>query len=506
MKPITLVLMLSLVFLIGSVQAQEFRFPSKVRIEGSKSYTYEALEAQDKRAESPRTVVNVSDEVYRERVLALSGEIPTKFNALVKSHVKARVTRRRASTEKVISRSMVYFPIFEEILRKHNMPTDLKYLSIVESTLNPRAVSPVGATGLWQFMKPTGKQYGLRINGAIDERRDPHAATDAAARYLADLYDRYGDWNLAIAAYNCGPGCVNGAVRRAGKSDYWVAAKYLPKETRNYVPAFIGVSYAMNYYHLHNIYPEHPEYELQIIDRIRVFDKISFERISEITGITVEAIRFMNPSFNQSYVPANSKGYIVSLPLTVMAEFKAAVRTAPVIFGSPALLSYEEKQTTSGTENTAKSPIATTIIKSETIYRVKKGDNLAKIAQRYNCTVKDLREWNNIKGSLLQIGQQLVVLEEVKIQDAFAAAASTNVISATKTVTKPVTKSVSKPVAPTRTITRTQNATLHKVKRGESLWGIASKNKMKVGDILKANNMTANQKIYPGMQLVIPGH
>lgn len=490
MKPITLVLMLTLIFVIGSVQAQEFRFPSKVRIEGSKSYTYEALEAQEKRAESTRTVVDVSDEVYKERVLGLSGEIPTKFNALVKSHVKARVTRRRASTEKVISRSMVYFPIFEEILKKHNMPTDLKYLSIVESTLNPRAVSPVGAAGLWQFMKPTGKQYGLRINGAIDERRDPHAATDAAARYLADLYDRYGDWNLAIAAYNCGPGCVNKAVKRAGESDYWVAAKFLPKETRNYVPAFIGVSYAMNYYHLHNIYPEHPEYELQIIDKVRVFDKISFKRISQITGITVEAIRFMNPSFNQSYVPANTKGYIVSLPLTVMAEFKAAVRTAPVVFGSPALISYEEKLSNSG--NTIKSPLP--VIKNETIYTVKKGDNLAKIAKRYNCKVKDLREWNNIKGSLLQIGQQLIVFEEVK-----------NEVAPSTTEKSADTKSTITPNVISN-ITRTQNAKLYKVKSGESLFSIASKNKVKINDILKANNMKANQKVQPGMQLVIPGY
>ena len=497
MKPITLVLMLSLIFSIA-VQAQEFRFPSKVRIEGSKSYTYEALEAKDKRAESPRTVVNVSDEVYKERVLGLSGEIPTKFNELVKSHVKARVTRRRASTEKVITRSMVYFPIFEETFRRHNMPTNLKYLSIVESTLNPRAVSPVGAAGLWQFMKPTGKQYGLRINGAIDERRDPHAATDAAARYLADLYDRYGDWNLSIAAYNCGPGRVNGAVRKAGKSDYWVAAKYLPKETRNYVPAFIGVSYAMNYYHLHNIYPDHPEYELQIIDKIRVFDKISFNRISQITGITVEAIRFMNPSFNQSYVPANSKGYIVSLPLTVMAEFRAAVRTVPVVFGSPALLSYEEKNTYLSSENTAKSPDPA-VMKSEIIYRVKRGDNLAKIARRYDCSVKELREWNNIKGSLLQIGQQLVVFEVVKGQDVYSTSSTTT----STTVTTPVTKPTP---AVTSSVTRTQNAKLHKVKRGETLWSIASKNKIKISEVLKANNMTNNQKIEPGMQLVIPGN
>lgn len=498
MKPITLVLLLSMISSIVSVQAQEFRFPSKVRIEGSKSYTYEALEAQSKRAENPRTVVDFADEVYKERVLSLSGEIPTQFNALVKSHVKARVTRRRASTEKIVSRSMVYFPIFEEILRKHNMPTDLKYLSIVESALNPNAVSPVGAAGLWQFMAPTGKQYGLRINSTVDERRDPYAATDAAARYLADLYNRYGDWNLAIAAYNCGPGRVNSAVRQGGKSDYWEVAKFLPNETRNYVPAFIGVAYAMNYYHLHNIYPEHPEYELQVIDKTRVFDKLSFQRISQITGITMEAIEFMNPSFKYGYVPANAQGYIVSLPLTVMAEFKAAVRTAPVFFGTPALLTYEEKQT-AGEGNTAGNTNAVAVTRRETVYRVVRGDNLAKIAKRYNCTVRELRDWNNINGSLLQIGQQLLVMEEVQLN------ATSNTPTKNPTPTTQIPKTQPQPQTTSAT-PRTQNASLHKVKRGESLWSIAQKNKVTVSDILKVNNMNANQKVQPGMQLVVPAH
>ncbi|MFK7949179.1 MAG: transglycosylase SLT domain-containing protein [Saprospiraceae bacterium] len=471
-----LVLMLSLIFSIGLIQAQAFKFPSKVRIEGNKSYTYEALEAKEKRAESSRTAIDVSDEVYRERVSAMSGEIPTKFNTLIKSHIRNRVVRWRTSTEQVVSRSMVYFPIFEETLRRYNLPTDLKYLSIVESSLNPRAVSTSGATGLWQFMKPTGKEYGLRINGVIDERRDVHASTDAAARYLAHLYDRYGDWHLAIASYNCGPGCVNKAVKKAGKSDYWAAAAYLPKETRNYVPAFIGASYAMNYYHLHNIYPEHPEYDLQIMDKIRVFDKITFKRISELTGITVEAIRFMNPSFNQSYIPANSKGYIVSLPLTVMGAFQAAVRTEYVTFGSPTILSYEEKKTYS-------TPSVSTTIENHTIYQVTQDDNLAKVAQRYNCTVKELREWNDLKGSALQVDQQLVVAKGMITQNVYTS--SQNTMTSTS-------------------VNHTQNTTLHKVEKGESLSNIASKYNIKVDDILKANNMTGDQKVQPEMQLIIP--
>lgn len=506
MRLFTLVFTLSLVFIIGSLQAQEFRFPSKVRVEGNRSYTYEALEAQQKRADNPRTIVNISDEEYKSRVESISGEIPMKFNALVKSHVKAYVTRRRSSTEKVVGRSMVYFPIFEETFRRHNMPTDLKYLAIVESTLNPRAVSPVGATGLWQFMKPTGKQYGLRITGQVDERRDPHAATDAAARYLSDLYSRYGDWNLAIASYNCGPGRTNGAVKKAGKSDYWAASRFLPKETRNYVPAFIGVAYAMNYYHLHNIYPEHPEYDLQIIDKIRVFDKVTFNEISQITGITVEAIRFMNPALNQNYVPKNSKGHIVSLPLTVMAEFRAAIQnTAPVVFGSSSLITYEEKTTSPyvSSQNVAKSPTPKTSYSNSatSIYRVKRGDNLAKIAKRYHCSVNDLKKWNNIKGSLLQVGQQLVLQDNGRAEDIYTAPKTVNTPSAS-VATKSTTTSTSR----ASSIANTKSKTLHKVKRGETLWGIAAKNKVKVQDILNANNMTANEKIEPGMQLVIPTH
>lgn len=496
MRAITLVLLLGAIFSVNSVQAQEFRFPSKVRVEGNKSYTYEALEAQEKRAESPRTVVNISDEEYEKRVADLSGEIKMEFNALVKSHVKAHVTRRRTSTELVVGRSMVYFPIFEETFRRHNMPTDLKYLAIVESTLNPRAVSPVGATGLWQFMKPTGKQYGLRIDSQVDERRDPHAATDAAARYLSDLYNRYGDWNMAIAAYNCGPGRVNDAVKASGKTDYWEAAAFMPKETRNYVPAFIGVAYAMNYYHLHNIYPEHPEYDLQIIDKIRVFDKISFSRISQITGITEEAISFMNPAFNQNYVPSNREGYIVSLPLTVMAEFRAAVpNTAPVVFGSPALLTYEEQVTAAPAVITkASAPVTYQYEQTEKIYKVKKGDNLGKIANQNNCSVSDLKEWNNIKGSLLQIGQQLVIKEK-NIVDGYSSKGLDDDNQPTTT-----SKSLGSPAVETKT----QNVRLHKVERGESLWSIANKNNLKLQDILDANNMKANQKIEPGMQLVLP--
>jgi membrane-bound lytic murein transglycosylase D len=487
----TLVLIMSLIFVSNNItQAQGFRFPAKVRTEGSISFTYEALEAQENRAKMPRTVVQTSDEEYRNRVEHITDEIPMKFTNLVKSHVKAHVNRRRSSTEKIIKRSMVYFPIFEETFIRHNMPTDLKYLSIVESALNPRAVSPVGATGLWQFMKPTGQQYKLRINSQIDERRDPYAATDAAARYLSDLYERYNDWNLAIAAYNCGPGRINKAVKKSGQSDYWASCKYLPKETQNYVPAFIGVAYAMNYYHLHNIYPEHPQYELQILDKIRVFDKVSFKEISEVTGLTQETVRFLNPALNQSYVPASKKGHIVCLPLTVMASFRAIVsNTEPVIFGSPRIQRYETEfaQVGISTMNTFRYE------ENRSIYTVQKGDNLGKIANRYNVSISNLRTWNNIKGSLLQVGQQLVIVEKFRVKEQVAP----------KPTTPQNSNSTNAPIvalAPNRT----QEVKHYKVKRGESLWSIASKNHVKVQEILNANKLKNSQKIEPGMQLIIP--
>ena len=339
-------------------------------------------------------------------------------------------------------------------------------------------------------MKPTGQQYKVRINSQIDERRDPYAATDAAARYLSDLYERYNDWNLAIAAYNCGPGRINKAVKKSGQSDYWASCKYLPKETQNYVPAFIGVAYAMNYYHLHNIYPEHPQYELQILDKIRVFDKVSFKEISEVTGLTQETVRFLNPALNQSYVPASKKGHIVCLPLTVMASFRAIVsNTEPVIFGSPRIQRYETEfaQVGISTMNTFRYE------ENRSIYTVQKGDNLGKIANRYNVSISNLRTWNNIKGSLLQVGQQLVIVEKFRVKEQVAP----------KPTTPQNSNSTNAPIvalAPNRT----QEVKHYKVKRGESLWSIASKNHVKVQEILNANKLKNSQKIEPGMQLIIP--
>jgi membrane-bound lytic murein transglycosylase D len=484
----------------SSIQAQEFSFPSSVRVGGSRSYTYEALEALKKREESPRTVVNFTDDEYARRVQAMSNEIPMKFTELVKSYVKAYVTRRRANTEEMVSRSMVYFPIFEETFQRNGVPSELKYLAIVESSLNPRAVSPAGATGIWQFMAPTAKQYKLKITRTIDERRDPYASTHAAAQYLADLYERYGDWNLAIASYNCGPGRVNKALEQAGTSNYWAAASYMPTETRNYVPAFIGVAYAMNYYHEHNIYPEHPEYDLQITDKVYVHDNVSFSQISKITGVTEEAIRFLNPALNQNYIPESKEGHIFTLPLTVMASLRASVKTSYVDFAERGTTTYEEaymvtKPAPVDYEPPTPAPAppppvakAESSNKKEVVHYVKRGENLGTIAEKYNCSVADLRKWNDMKGSLLQVGQKIVIGEAKNPEPA----------------TPPVKVTTPK----TKTAKAFDNASAkgktHTIQRGETLMGIATKNGVSLAEILKVNGLNANDKIQPGMELIIP--
>lgn len=533
---VLLILLGCIWFAIPNAAAQrKFQFPSQVHVDRNRTYTLEALEALEKREKGDKAVITYSDEEMQQRIKDISGQIPMKFNRLIKSHIKAYTGRRKHSTEKIISRSMVYFPIFEEAFQRHNMPTDLKYLAIVESALNPKAVSPVGATGPWQFMKGTAKQYKLKINRHVDERKDPNVASDAAARFLKDLYERYGDWNLAIAAYNCGPGRVNKALRRSGSKTYWGAAKFLPKETRNYVPAFIAVAYTMNYYHLHNIYPEHPEYDLQVTDRVRVFENVSLKQVAAATSLTLEAVKFLNPSWLRGMIPTNNHGYVLTLPLTKMGDFTSQyTKVSPVNFqATPILASYESTITntssTTYTNRTTAEPLPSTVSVSyeqvQKTYKVKRGDNLGKIARRHNCSVRDLRSWNNMKGSLLRVGQRLTIMElkpvlkkpiesPREIEQNYVSRNNNTTTSTTTTYESNIANRVN--VNPLNMASTTSNAMMsdvlkgtyqfkaYKVQRGDSLWKIANKFNIKIGDIIQVNGLMKNQKLHPGKQLQIP--
>lgn len=340
---------------------------------------------------------------YAARFNKLNANSP--FSIVYNNHITGFINlytkRRKHLTEKVLGLAPIYFPIFEEMLDKYDLPLELKYLAIVESALNPKAKSRVGATGLWQFMYATGKMYGLEVTSYYDERSDVYKSTDAACRYLKKLYSMYHDWDLALAAYNSGPGNVNKAIRRSGgKKTFWEIRMYLPRETRSYVPAFIAVNYVMNYASEHNIYPVKPDISCFKVDTIGVTDHLSFAQISESLDIPIEYIEFLNPTYKQNFIPFSGEPQTLCLPVEKVGDF---------LMNEKAI--YEHK-----TAQDIKDSIAVHYNKpvapkkgTAIVYRVRSGDVLGTIAQRHHCKVSQLKAWNNLYSDRLQIGQKLYI-------------------------------------------------------------------------------------------------
>jgi membrane-bound lytic murein transglycosylase D len=322
------------------------------------------------------------------------------YNRYIKGYINLYAKRRRKTTAKMLGLAPVYFPIFEENLDKYNMPLELKYLPIIESALNPKAKSRVGAGGLWQFMYRTGKMFDLEVTSYYDERSDVYKSTDAACQYLKSLHKMYDNWNLALAAYNCGPGNVNKAIRRSGgKRTYWEIRNYLPRETRGYVPAFIAVNYVMAYASEHNIYPKTPDVSCFKVDTVTLSDHLSFAQISEYLDLPIEYIEFLNPAYKQNFIPNTSEANTLCLPSDKMGDFLTNEKTI-----------YSLK-----TENDRKDSIAfaqnrpvQTVNKGNAIvYKVRSGDVLGTIASRYRCRVSQIKDWNNLHSDRLRIGQKL---------------------------------------------------------------------------------------------------
>lgn len=255
----------------------------------------------------------MEEEDIKQRIIDLSSIVDMRYTPEVRNYIN-RYLKYKEGTSLLIGRQMSFFPIFEDVLIKKNLPTDLKYLTIVESGLRPSATSKVGAAGLWQLMRSTGRMLGLKINREVDERRNPFLSTHAATEYLESLYDEFNDWTLALAAYNSGPGRVRSAIRKSGSKDYWELRKFLPRETRNYVPAYIAVTYLSHYYYMHEITPmvEHPDY--MSVSNIQLYEKISFKEIEEITGTSIEMLKQMNPGYLRGYIPESEEGQHVLLP------------------------------------------------------------------------------------------------------------------------------------------------------------------------------------------------
>ena len=361
----------------------------------------------------------VSDSIYVDRLSRIPTIMEMPYNNIVRKFIDQYTGRLRHSVSYMLGATNFYIPIFEEALALYNLPLELKYLPVIESALDPTAVSRKGATGLWQFMLSTAKRYDLKINSLVDERRDPIKASFAAAQYLNDLYKVYGDWNLVIAAYNCGPTSLNKAIHRAGGSkDYWTIYPYLPKETRGYVPAFIAANYVMNYYCEHNICPMRARL-IDGNDTVVVNKDLHLEQVASVCGVEMEKIKAFNPQYKTSLVPGNSYDCILRLPSEAALKFidlgdsvysyrssELLTKRKTVEIDEAELEKQQNSARRSYSSSRRRSSRSSRRSKSVTI---KNGQTLSEIAEKYGTSVSKLRRLNGIKGSNIRAGKKIRV-------------------------------------------------------------------------------------------------
>ncbi len=450
-------------------------------------------------------IPNEPSEVIQDRLSCIESDIPLVFNPFVKAHIDYFTIRNRKYMRTMLTRENVYFPMFEKYLKKYNMPQNMKYLSVVESALNPRAVSRVGAVGLWQFMKPTGKEYGLDQNSYIDERMDPEKATDAACRFLSRLYKYYGDWELAMAAYNCGQGNVNKAIKRAGggKKGFWEIFPHLPKETRSYVPTMTAIIYAMSYAPEHNIFSDSILYATDV-ETLSISQAVDLEKLAEELHLPTATLVALNPEIKERILPDHIRNY----PLRVPAQRSSLLASAsdmdcilaaakpsppPVIEvlptkAPPAMLALSTGDSTA-TRKTA-----------EVIHIVQKGDNLTHISSRYNVTLEELKAWNRLKGVTIQPNQRLRVRKEeaeTSEEKTLLASADTKLADAAATVQEKSTKTA----LPVKV--KVPAELVYHVQPGDTLWNISQRhNGITVEQIKKLNKLKSNE-LKPGQKLVL---
>ncbi|MDR0682057.1 MAG: transglycosylase SLT domain-containing protein [Dysgonamonadaceae bacterium] len=415
-----------------------------------------------------------SDSVYVDRLSRLNNIIELPYNNIVRNCIDLYVDRRRNTVEYMLGMENFYFPMIEQALDENGLPLELKYLAVVESALNPVALSRVGASGLWQFMLITGKQYGLEINSLVDERRDPLKATYAACEYFKDMYRIYGDWTLVIAAYNCGSGNVNKAIRRAGGTDYWKIYPYLPRETRLYVPLFIAATYVMNYYANHQLRPVQTNLPVAV-DTVMVNQAVHFDQIAEVLSMDKELIRVLNPQYKRDIVPGNSKPRALKLP---------ALQVYAFVEKENAIVNHRKDElfanrTYVGTATSNKEKI---------VHTVKKGETAVSIGNKYGVTAGNIRKWNKLKSNRIGIGRKITVYVD---NGGYAAKSSS--VSSSPNVKPNVTafSNRSKSYKSTDTLNKYDT---YKVKSGDSLYSIAQKYPgYSHSDLKKMNNLRSSQ-------------
>ena len=339
-------------------------------------------------------------DTLKKRLAILDAKTPFNiaYNPSLESVIKSYLKNRKRSTETLINRSQYYFPMFEEVLDKHNLPLEIKYLAVVESALKPCAKSRVGATGLWQFMFATGKQYGLEVSSYVDERCDPLRSTNAAAKYLASLYKTFGDWDLALAAYNSGPGNVTKAIRRSGGyQNYWNIRSFLPRETAGYLPAFLATLYLFEYADAHGFQVEKNQLPSVATDTIHIKQMISLDQVAELTDTKIETLQHLNPSYKLDIIPVlDNKNYTLRLPLAKIGDF---VQNETQIYAA-AKAEFEARE----------KPLPQFFeIDSKIRYKVRSGDYLGKIARKFRVRVSQIKKWNGLRTNDLKIGQRLTI-------------------------------------------------------------------------------------------------
>ncbi len=415
---------------------------------------------------------NVPDSVYIERLKRMNSFISLPYNDIVKRYIILYSEKMPEKMPHILGLCKYYMPIFDEIFNKYDLPEELKAMAVIESAMNPQAVSRAGAKGMWQFMYSTAKMYGLHIDSFVDERLDPVKAAEAAAQYLMDSYEIFGDWNLAIASYNCGAGNVNRAIRRSGGSrSFWDIWPYLPRETRGYGPAFVGALYAMTYYKEHGIKPAAIAMPVAV-DTFKINKQLHLRQVSDLTGAPIEELKNLNPQYRHEIIPGNSREYILRLPYqysNAFIEYEDSVYKHKVdVYFNPVTI----KKIKDGGDG------------ERIVYRVKSGDYLGKIASRHRCTVNQIKRWNDLKNNNIRVGQRLVIY-----RGGHAPASSQPASSASSTSSQQTSSS---------------GATTHTVKSGDTLSGIATKYGTTVANIKKLNELTSNN-IKIGQKLKVKG-
>tara|TARA_R110000787_G_scaffold93928_1_gene196296 strand:+ start:3941 stop:5542 length:1602 start_codon:yes stop_codon:yes gene_type:complete len=407
-------------------------------------------------------------ELLKQRLEELNARTPfnVEYNPSLEKVIKHYLKNRRSSMAKLMALSDYYFPMFEEELDKHNLPLEIKYLAVVESALDPVAKSRVGAKGLWQFMFTTGKMFGLEVSSYVDERADPEMATEAAAKYLKSLHKSFNDWDLALAAYNSGPGNVSKAIRRSGgETNYWKIRNRLPRETAGYVPAFLATMYIFEFAEEHGFKSNGPKFHQIATDTVQVKRLITFEQVAKVVNLPIEEVQFLNPSYKLGIIPyIKDKNYTLRLPVESIGKF---VANEEAIYA----LAHEENKK-------EEANIPTYVEQPDRIrYRVRSGDYLGRIAEKHGVGVSQIKRWNGLKSNNLKVGQRLTIYP-----------------------TKPVASSNKNTVAKTTT---KGNVNHYTVKSGDSLWSISQKFPGVTVQNIKIWNDISSNKLKPGMKLKV---